>query len=249
VVNARRVRDFARAIGQLAKTDRLDADVLALFAERIQPQPRPWESEERDRLEVLLVRRNQLLDMPSAERNRLSRSRGSRVRKSLQDHIAWLHNQLDQLDRDLDREIKASPIWKVQDDLLQSIPGVGPGLSRTLMASLLELGQLNRRQLAALVGVAPFARDSGKCRGGRHILGGRAAIRKVLYMATLAAVKWNPVLKAFYQHLCAKGKPKKVALVAAMRKFLTWLNAMVRSNSSWSSPTFQTSATQPLFCG
>jgi transposase len=247
VVNARQVRDFARATGQLAKTDRIDADTLALFAERIQPTPRSWGSEQRALLEDLLARRRQLLEMLVAERNRMARSRGHQVRKSLKEHIAWLQKQLEQIDHDLDKEIQSSPIWRVQDDLLQSIPGVGPVLSRTLLADLPELGQLNRRQIAALVGVAPFASDSGNRKGQRHIWGGRANIRKVLYMATLVAVRSNPVLVRFYQRLCAEGKPKKVALVAAMRKLLTWLNAMVRHNTPWNPCSPDLSPSQPLY--
>jgi len=244
VVNPRQVRDFARALGQLAKTDRIDAAVLALFAERIQPEPRPWASEERQHLEALLTRRRQLIDMLTAERNRLARTRPSAVRKSLQDHIRWLQRQIQQLDRDLDDQIQASPTWKVQEDLLRSVPGVGPVLSRTLLAGLPELGRLNRKQIAALVGVAPYACDSGRVRGQRRIWGGRATVRAVLYMATLVAVRCNPVLQTFYRRLRDQGKAPKVALVAAMRKLLTCLNAMTRANAPWNpSPTLQ----QPTF--
>jgi transposase len=221
----------------LAKTDRVDAAVLALFAERIQPEPRPWASEEREHLEALLSRRRQLLDMLGAEQNRLAQSRQPAVIKNVKAHIAWLHKRIEQLDRDVDELVQASPSWKVQEDLLRSVPGVGPVLSRTLLAELPELGKLSHKQIAGLVGVAPYACDSGAWRGKRRIWGGRADIRAVLYMATLAAVRHNQTLKVFYLRLCGQGKPKKVALVAAMHKLLTWLNAMTRANSPWNPQT------------
>ena len=246
IVNPRQVRDFARAIGQLAKTDRVDAAVLALFAERIQPEPRPWASEEREQLEALLSRRRQLLDMLGAEQNRLAQSRQPAVIKNVKAHIAWLRKRIEQLDGDLDGLVQASPSWKVQEDLLRSVPGVGPVLSRTLLAELPELGKLNHKQIAGLVGVAPYACDSGAWRGKRRIWGGRADIRAVLYMATLVAVRHNQTLKAFYLRLCDQGKPKKVALVAAMHKLLTWLNAMTRANAPWN-PQTTLSPQQPTF--
>ena len=237
IVNPRQVRDFARALGQLAKTDRVDAKVLALFAERIRPEPRPWASAEREQLEALLSRRRQLLEMLGAEQNRLAQSRQPAVIKNVKAHIAWLRKRIEPLDRDLDRLVQASPSWKVQEDLLRSVPGVGPILSRTLLAELPELGQLSHKQIAGLVGVAPYACDSGAWRGKRRIWGGRADLRAVLYMATLAAVRYNPTLAAFYLRLCRQGKPKKVALVAAMHKLLTWLNAMTRANTPWNPQT------------
>jgi transposase len=246
IVNPRQVRDFARALGQLAKTDRIDAGVLALFAERIKPEPRPWASEERQQLEAFLARRRQLLDMLVAEQNRLAQSRQPAVSKSVKAHISWLRKRVDQLDRDLDGLIQESPLWRVQENLLRTVPGVGPILSRTLLAELPELGQLSHKQIAGLVGVAPYACDSGAWRGHRRIWGGRAAIRAVLYMATLAAVRHNPLLGAFYRHLCQQGKPKKVALVAAMHKLLTWLNAMAKANAPWN-PQSALSPQQPTF--
>lgn len=236
VVNPRQIRDFARALGQLAKTDRLDAQVLALFAERVRPEVRHWGPEQRELLEGLLGRRRQLVEMLAAERSRVARSRPAAVRKSLQEHIHWLEEQLRQIDRDLEKEIRSNSHWKAQDELLQSVPGVGPVLSRTLLGLLPELGHLNRKEIAALVGVAPFAWDSGVLRGQRHIRGGRSEVRKVLYMATLVAVRYNAVFKAHYAHLKAQGKAKKVALIAAMRKLLVCLNAILRTATPWSQP-------------
>jgi transposase len=232
VVNPRQVRDFARATGQLAKTDAIDAHVLALFAERVRPEPRPLPDEAAQALDALLTRRRQLLDMLVAEKNRLGFARPP-IRRSLTQHIRWLERQLGDVDDELGRMIEASPLWRTKDNLLQSVPGVGPVLSRTLLGELPELGQLNRKQIAALVGVAPLARDSGTLRGKRRVWGGRAPIRTVLYMSTLTATRYNPVIRAFYQRLRAAGKPAKVALTACMRKLLTILNAMLRSNTAW----------------
>jgi transposase len=233
VVNPRQVRDFARALGRLAKTDRIDAQVLALFGARVQPAPRPLPDEATQELEAVLLRRRQLLEMLHAERQRLPRARGREVRRNLRAHIRWLEHSLIDTDATLEALIQASPLWRVQDHLLQSVPGVGPTLARTLLAQLPELGHLDRRQIAALVGVAPLARDSGAHRGRRQCWGGRPALRSVLYMAALVAARWNPVLRAFYARLRAAGKPGKVALVAVARKLLTILNAMLRDQRRW----------------
>jgi transposase len=233
VVNPRQVRDFARALGRLAKTDRIDAHVLALFGARLQPAPRPLPDAATQELEAVLLRRRQLLEMLHAERQRLPRAHGREVRRNLRAHIRWLERSLVDTDATLETLIQASPLWRVQDQLLQSVPGVGPALARSLLALLPELGHLDRRQIAALVGVAPLAQDSGTQRGRRHCWGGRPALRTVLYMAALVAARWNPVLRLFYQRLRANGKPAKVALIAVARKLLTILNAMMRDQRSW----------------
>ena len=232
VVNARQARDFARAIGRLAKTDRLDAEALAHFAEAVRPAPRPLPDAAALELKALVARRRQLRAMLSAERNRLAAARG-RVRAQLQAHIAWLERALKDLDRDLDRAVRASPLWRARDDLLRGVPGVGPVLSATLLAELPELGRLGRAEVAALVGVAPLNRDSGARRGARSCRGGRAPVRCALYMAALVATRRNPAIRAFYARLLAAGKSKKVALVACMRKLLTILNAMVAHQTPW----------------
>ena len=239
VANPRQVRDFARGTGQLAKTDHVDAQILALFAERVHPTPRPLPDAATRALEALLARRRQLLDMLTAERNRLAHA-GPPIARDLRRHIRWLERRLGKLDDDLDQQIQRSPVWRTQDDLLQSAPGVGPVLSRTLLEALPELGHLTHKQVAALVGVAPLARDSGTRRGHRRVWGGRAAVRAVLYMGALAAAHHNPVIRAFYQRLVTAGKPKKVALTACMHKLLTILNAMVRSNTVWRANVAQT---------
>lgn len=232
VANPRQVRDFARSTGQLAKTDRIDARILALFAERVRPEPRPLPDEATRTLDALLTRRRQILEMLTAERNRLEHAVAA-VRRDLLQHIRWLERRLRDVDHDLDRTIQSSPVWRAKDDLLRSIPGVGPVTSRTLIGDLPELGMLNRKQIAALVGVAPLARDSGTLKGKRLVWGGRAPVRAVLYMAALVASRCNPAIKAFYQRLVAAGKPKKVALTACMRKLLTILNAMMKTNTAW----------------
>jgi transposase len=232
VANPRQVRDFARATGQLAKTDAIDAAVLALFAERVRPEPRPLPDTAAQALDALLTRRRQLLEMLVAEKNRLGLAR-SPIRRGITQHIRWLERQLADVDGELGRLIEQSPVWRAKDDLLQSVPGVGPVLSRTLLGELPELGQLNRKQIAALVGVAPLACDSGSLRGRRIVWGGRAPIRTVLYMGALVAARHNPVIRRFYRRLRAAGKPAKVALTACMRKLLTILNAMMRSNTRW----------------
>lgn len=236
VVNPRQVRDFARSTGQLAKTDRLDAAMLALFAERVQPVARPLTDEATAELAELITRRQQLLTMLTMEKNRLPQVR-TRVRRDVQAHITWLERRVAETDDDLRQAIEASPVWRVQEQLLQSVPGIGPVVSRTLLALLPELGQLNRKEIAALVGVAPLARDSGQWRGRRVIWGGRAAVRRVLYMAALVASRRNPVLRALYTRLVAAGKAKKVALVACMRKLLTILNAMLHHGTPWHAAT------------
>jgi transposase len=234
-INPRQVRDFARAIGQLAKTDVLDARVLALFAERIRPPVRPARDEETQELDALIVRRRQVIDMITAEKNRLAAAPPSkRVTNAIRKTIVWLEKQLENIDSDLDTSIRNSPAWREKDDLLQSVPGVGKVLSRTLLAQAPELGTLGRKQIAALIGLAPLNRDSGAQRGRRCIWGSRAEVRQVLYMSALSAVRFNPAIATFHARLIAAGKCRMVALVACVRKLLTILNAMVRSNSPWS---------------
>lgn len=232
VVNPRQVRDFAKALGRLAKTDRLDAGVLAHFAEAVRPAPRPLPDAATQLLGALVARRRQLGEMLTAEQNRLH---GTPVplRAEVQDHIADLKRRLARVGQDLDRHLRASPVWRAQEDLLRSVPCVGRVTTRTLLADLPELGTLDRKAIAALVGVAPHARDSGTLRGQRTCWGGRGPVRAVLYMAALVGTRCNPVLAAFYARLLAKGKHKKVALVACMHKLLTILNAMVRHQKRW----------------
>jgi len=232
VVNPRQVRDFAKATGRLAKTDALDAQTLAHFAEVLRPASRPLPDEQTQTLAAILARRRQLVEMLTAEKNRLS-SAYTPVRTSLRTHIAWLERALSHTDRDLAHAIRESPVWREKDDLLQSVPGIGPVLATTLLANLPELGTLTHKQIAALVGVAPLNRDSGTLRGKRTVWGGRAPVRAALYMAALVAARFNPVLRAFYQRLCAAGKVKKVALVACMRKLLTIVNAMLKHRTPW----------------
>ena len=239
VVNPRQVRDFARATGQLAKTDRIDAAILALFADRVRPVVRPIADEAAHELEALLARRRQLLEMLQAEKNRQGQvfGRSQRlVKKSLKAHITYLERELRIADTDLGAMVRESPAWRERDDLLQSVPGVGPVLSLTLLADLPELGRLTRREIAKLVGVAPLSRDSGTFGGRRFVQGGRATVRAVLYMAALVATRRNAVIRAFYQRLIAVGKPKKLALVACMRKLLTMLNVIVRTHTPWRAP-------------
>jgi len=235
VVNPRQIRDFARATGKLAKTDVLDAQVIAFFAATIHPTPRPLPDAKTQELNAVLVRRRQVRGMITAERNRLSSARKA-VRERIQAHINWLEQELVSLNDDLKRKVEESPAWREKDDLLKSVPGVGPVLSATLLMELPELGTLNRKQIAALVGVAPLNRDSGTLRGKRSVWGGRAPVRAALYMAALVATRFNPIIRSFYQRLCAAGKAKKVALVACMRKLLTILNAMLKHRLPWSYP-------------
>ncbi len=232
VVNPRQVRDFARASGQLAKTDALDARILALFAERMRPEPRRLPDAQELELKALVARRRQLVEMLTAERNRLG-SAPNALRKELAAHIRWLEARLKERDRDLDRMLRNSPLWREREDLLRAVPGVGPVLCATLLANLPELGRLTRREIAALVGVAPINRDSGTMRGRRTVWGGRAQVRAALYMATLSAVRHQPALRAFYLRLRSAGKAPKVALTAAMRKLLVILNAMLKHRTPW----------------
>jgi transposase len=231
-INAKRVRDFARATGQLAKTDKLDAKVLAHFAAAVRPALRNLKSEEEEQLTALLTRRRQILDMLTVEKNRLVTVR-AKMRSDIEAHIQWLSSSLKELDQEIEDFVKGSPVWKEKDELLQSVPGVGPVTSATMLGMLPELGQLNRQEIAALVGVAPLNKDSGKKKGRRRVYGGRADVRSVLYMAALAAKKFNPVIKKFYDRLIQQGKEKKVALTACMRKLLVILNAMMRSHQPW----------------
>jgi transposase len=236
IVNARQVRDFARATGQLAKTDALDAHVLARFAAQVRPEIRPLPSEAQEQLDALVLRRRQLVEMLTAERVRLRQAVGrprQTLRKSLEKHIRYLERELQLTDTELGQLIEASPLWRVQDQLLQSVPGVGPATARTLLAELPELGALSRQAIAKLVGVAPLNADSGVWRGQRHIWGGRAAVRTALYMAALTAVRWNPQIRVFYQRLVARGKAKKLALIACARKLLTILNQLLRTGQPW----------------
>ena len=234
VVNPRQVRDFAKATGRLAKTDVLDAQVLAHFAEAVRPAIRPLPDSDTQELHSLNARRAQVVEMLVAEKNRLGRA-DKAVAPRIRAHIQWLEQELKDLDRGLRDMLRRSPVWREQDDLLRSVPGVGPQLSVALLSDLPELGALGRREIAALVGVAPMNRDSGTMRGRRTVSGGRARVRAVLYMGALVASRHNPVIRSFYQRLLAAGKPKKLALTACMRKLLTILNSMVKSGKRWNS--------------
>ena len=233
IINPRQVRDFAKALGRLAKTDTIDAKVLALFAARVQPTPRALPDEARQALVALVTRRRQLVEMHTAEHNRLKRAR-STTHRDLRQHLRWLERHLRDLDRELAQLIRHTPLWHAQERLLRSVPGIGPITAAVVIAQLPELGQLTRRQIASLVGCAPLNRDSGRFRGPRATWGGRAAVRQPLYMATLVATQWNPVIRRFYQRLCAAGKHRKVARIAAMRKLLTILNAIFKYQRPWS---------------
>jgi transposase len=232
VVNPRQVRDFARATGKLAKTDSLDTAILAHFAEVVRPPVRPLRDAETQALNSLAARRHQVMTMLVSEKNRLS-SATIAVRPRIEAHIAWLERELDDLDEGLRQTLRQSPVWREKDDLLRTVPGVGEQLSITLLAYLPELGTLDRRQIAALVGVAPFNRDSGTLRGKRAVWGGRSRVRAVLYMGALVASRHNPAIRDFYQRLLTAGKPKKVALIASMRKLLVMLNAMLKHGYPW----------------
>lgn len=234
VVNPRQVRDFAKATGKLAKTDAIDAEVLAHFADAVRPQVRPLPDAETQALEALLVRRRQMVEMIVAERSRLSTAPKS-VHRGIREHVEWLKRRVKDVDKDIETTVKSSPCWRARDQLLRSVPGVGPVLSATLLARLPELGTLNRKQVAALAGVAPLNRDSGKYQGTRSIWGGRSAVRAALYMGALVAVRHNPIIRSVYQRLVRAGKAKKVALVACMRKLLTMLNAILRNGCPWDS--------------
>lgn len=233
VVNPRQVRDFAKATGKLAKTDEIDAAVLAHFAEAVRPEPRPMPDELTVEIQALVVRRRQLVDMRVAETNRLETCRVVQVRRNIQKMINMLNRQIGKVDDDIDTTIRNSPVWRDREDLLSSVKGVGSTTARTLLTQLPELGRLNRREIAALVGVAPFNHDSGNWRGQRKIRGGRSEVRSVLYMATVSAVHHNPQIRPMYERLVAAGKKPKVALIACLRKLLTILNAMMRSNQHW----------------
>jgi transposase len=236
VVNPRQVRDFAKAIGQLAKTDRLDALLLARFAEAVQPTPRPLPPHATRELSALLTRRRQVLAILTAEQQRLATALAA-VQPRIAAHIAWLRAEVADLDTQLTAAVQASPAWRAQEHLLRSVPGIGPTTTYALLADLPELGTLDRKQIAALVGVAPLAHESGTMRGRRRVWGGRARVRSALYMATLVATRCNPVIRSFYAKLCAAGKPKKVALVACMHKLLLILNALLRDHAPWAVPT------------
>jgi transposase len=232
-VNPRQARDFAKACGRLAKTDAVDAHTLALFADRLPPPIRRLPDDQTQALRALLARRRQLLEMRVAEQNRLASARGAAVRRDITAHITWLTRRGGALDADLAAAIQASPVWRAKDDLLRGVPGVGPVVARTLLADLPELGTLSGKQIAALVGLAPVARDSGTRRGKRHIAGGRAAVRSALYLAALSAARYNPPLRAVRDRLRAAGKAAKVVLVAVARKLLVLLNAMIRDGQPW----------------
>jgi transposase len=232
VVNPRQVRDFARALGYLAKTDAIDAGVLARFAERVQPAPRPLPDADHADLAALVARRRQVSEMLVAERNRLALARAP-IRRRVREHVRYLDARLAELDADIAGRIRKTPVWRDRDQLLQSVPGVGPRTSSVLLASLPELGTGSARSLAALVGIAPLNADSGQHRGRRRTWGGRADVRAALYMAALVATRCNPVFRAFYQRLLTAGKTKKVALIATMHKLLTVLHALIKQNKPW----------------
>ena len=232
VINPRQGHDFAKATGQLAKTDRLDAAMLAQFAEAVRPTPRPPKPDALRDLEALVMRRHQLIELRTMEAQRTATA-PRRIQASLTAHLTWLTEQLAGLDADIQAAIEASPVWQATAGLLQSVPGIGPTTTAMLLSRLPELGTLDRRRIAALVGVAPFARDSGRFRGRRAVWGGRPEVRAVLYMSTLSAIRWNPVIQTYYQRLRAAGKAAKVAITACMRKLLTMLNAMLAHKTSW----------------
>lgn len=232
IVNPRQVPDFAKATGQLAKTDRLDARVIAEFARSVPMEARPIRDQQSQNLEDLLARRRQIVGMIAAERNRLSRARGKTI-KDIRSHIDWLEKRLKHIDDDLEKEIKASPIWREREELFRSVPGAGPVLARTLLINLPEIGTISHRSLAKLMGVAPLNCDSGTLRGQRRTWGGRANVRRALYMAAVSATLHNPIIRAYYRKLRSAGKKPKVALVACMRKLLTILNAITRSGMPW----------------
>ena len=232
IVNPRQIRDFAKACGLLAKTDKLDAKVIALFGQKIEPEIRPLKDEAAQELSALISRRRQLVDMQTAEKNRLSAAPKA-VRRGIAQHIEWLEQQISSFDADISGFIQSSPVWKAKEQILTSIKGIGPVTAATLLAALPELGSVSRHKVSALAGLCPYNRDSGKHKGKRSIWGGRAAVRSVLYMATLAATRFNPVIKTFYDRLRKAGKLHKVAITAAMRKLLVILNAMLRDNRRW----------------
>ncbi len=231
VVDPRQVRAFARATGRLAKTDRLDAQAIARFAEAVQPQPRALPDEAARALGELVARRRQIVETIGGESQRRRQLREPRLVRRVEAHLAWLQNELGQIEADLDGAVRGSPAWRASEDLLASVPGIGKTSARALIAGLPELGRLDRRQIASLVGVAPVNRDSGAFRGRRMVTGGRAGVRKALYMPTLTATRRNPAVRALYRRLVARGKPAKVAPTAAMRKLLVILNAILRTQT------------------
>jgi transposase len=233
VVNPRQIRDFARATGRLAKTDRLDAQAIARFAEAVQPAPRPLPDQAAQALGELVARRRQLVEMITSEGQRRRQAREPRLGRRLEAHLAWLQKELSTLETDLDDAVRSTPAWRATEDLLASVPGIGKTSARTLIAELPELGSLDRCQIAALVGVAPINRDSGCFRGRRMIIGGRTSVRTALYMPTLTAIRHNPALQAFYRRLIGRGRPAKVAITACMRKLLVILNAILRDQTPW----------------
>jgi transposase len=235
VANPRQTRDFARAMGRLAKTDSLDAHVLASFGERVKPPVRPLPDDQTRQLRAWVTRRRQLIGMITAEKNRRRRAQGT-VRQHIDSHIAWLLGEQDAMEREMIEMVHHSPLWLEQERLLRSVPGVGPVAAMTLIAELPELGRLTHRQIASLVGLAPFNQDSGKSRGRRHVRGGRTTVRQALYMAALAGTRWNPVMRAFHQRLRDAGKAPKSSITACAHKLLTVLNAMMRSRTEWIAP-------------
>jgi transposase len=233
IINPHQVRQFAGALNRQAKTDALDAELIARFAEAVKPEIRPLPDAQAQRFSELITRRRQLVEMMTAEKNRLGSMASKAVKARITHHLHFLKSELKDVNRDIDAEIRRSPIWREKDELLQSFPGIGRENARVIIGELSELGTLDRKKIAALVGAAPMNCDSGTMRGQRHIRGGRGHVRQMLYMATLAATRFNPVIKAFYRRLLAAGKPKRVALIACLRKILVILNAMVRNNRPW----------------
>lgn len=231
LINPRQIRDFAKAKGRLAKTDTIDAQVIAQYGQAFHPKPQPFPDTQE--LKEIIARRSQLIEMITAEKNRFKAARRERIRQDIKVNIEWLKGRLDGVDKDLEQTIKANPEWRERAKLLESAVGVGKTTAACLVAEMPELGTLNRHQAAALAGVAPLNRDSGIMRGKRTVWGGRTRVRNALYMATLAATRFNPAIRVFYQHLCAAGKPKKVALTACMRKLLTILNSLLKQNTPW----------------
>lgn len=243
IVNPKRARDFARSMGMLAKNDRVDAHGLALFAQRVRPSVTILPDKQQSALRELMTRRRQLVENLKAERNRLGRATTDVVRTSLKEHIGWLEKRLSHLEKEIEQMIQDSPVWKEQEQRLRSVPGVGPVTVQALLADLPELGSLSRRQIAALVGVAPYCHQSGKTCGRTFIEGGRGRVRHVLYMAALTAQKWNPVIRDFAARLQEKGKANKVVLVACMRKLLVILNSMMKHKTDWLCPPINTNTT------
>jgi transposase len=233
VINPRQGRDFAKASGRLAKTDRIDAETLALFGQALRPQPQPLPDEQTAALDAIVTRRSQLIDMRTMEQNRLQQTADAKVRHNIQKHLDWLNQHIDDVDRELGEAVKNNPAWQARDQLQQSIPGIGKGVSLALLAGLPELGRLASRKLAALVGLAPFARDSGQSKGKRHITGGRSHVRAMLFMGAWTASRSKTALGEFYRRLLAKGKPPKVALIAVAHKMLTLANAIVRNGQPY----------------